>query len=136
MRRSRSSRVLSAIFAIWLALVMGEAGFAHHHCPMHDGPIPSAMSGNGMLHGTGHGDAHASHGEDGNPAPAGHHLCTCIGACTASSGAATIAEAPALPAAQIAYIAVTVPERREPRASGDRAPFTLPFPNGPPQRIA
>ena len=114
---------------------MGDAGFAHHRCPMHDGPMLSAMSGNGM-HGAGHTGSQPSHGEDGAPAPVGQHLCTCIGACNASAGAAAVAEPTELPAASVAYVAVTAPERSEAEAHPSRAAFTLPFANGPPQRIA
>ena len=135
MHRSRCSRILSAIFAIWLALVMGDAGVAHHHCPMHDGPMPSAMSGGGM-HSGGHAAGHASHGEDGPRSPDGQHLCTCIGACAASTGVAAIAEPTELPAASVTYAAVRAPERSEAEARPSRAAFTLPFANGPPQRIA
>jgi len=135
MRRSAWNRTLSAIFAIWLALVMGDAGFAHHHCPMHDGPMPSAMPGGGM-HGGGHAVGHPSHDEDGAPSPNGQHLCTCIGACTASSGAAALTEPAELPAARIAYVATMAPEHGESQSHPVRPPFSLPFANGPPQRIA
>jgi hypothetical protein len=141
MHRSLWNRTLSAIFAVWLALAMGDAGFAHPHCPMHDGPLPAAPSGSGM-----HTGGHASHGEHGAPghgapehgAPenGGHHLCTCIGACSASAGAAAIAEPAELPAAVIAFVSGATPERDETRAPAGRAPFSLPFANGPPRRIA
>ena len=136
MRRSPWNRTLSAIFAVWLALVMGDAGFAHHHCPMHDGPMPSAMSG-GEMHGAGHGASHLSHGDDGTQTPDGQHLCTCIGACAGSTGAAVAFATPTeLPAARISYVAATAPERGELQAHPHRAAFTLPFANGPPPRIA
>ena len=135
MRRSAWNRTLSAIFAIWLALVMGDAGFAHHHCPMHDGPMPSAMSGSGMQ-GAGHGGGHLAHGEDDAPPPDGQHACTCIGACTASSGAAAVTKPAALPAATIAFVATVAPEYGESQAHLVRPPFSLPFANGPPRRVA
>jgi len=121
--------------AIWLVLVLGDAGFAHHHCPMHDGPMPSTMSGTGM-HGAGHAGGHGSHGEDGTPSPGGQHLCTCIGACAASSGAVALAAPTDLAVDSVAEVAVAVPEHGESQAHPPRAPFTLPFANGPPLRIA
>src|SRR6476646_4341497 len=133
MRRSPWNRTLAAIFAVWLALVMGDAGFAHHHCPMHDGPTPAAGSGG---HAGGHVGGHAAHGNHDAPASGGHHACTCIGACSASSGAVALAEAPELPAAVVGDVGVAARDRDEMRAPSARAPFTLPFANGPPQRIA
>jgi len=134
MRRSLWNRTLSAIFAVWLALVLGDAGFAHHHCSMHDGPLP-AVSGSGM-HGGAHADGHASHDGHGTPSSSGHHLCTCIGACSASSGAVALAEPTELPAAVIAYVASAATDHSEIRVPSARAPFLLPFANGPPRRIA
>jgi hypothetical protein len=134
MRRSLWNRTLSAIFAVWLALVMGDAGFAHHHCSMHDGPLPT-VSGSGM-HGPAHADGHASHGEHGTPASSGDHLCTCIGACSASSGAVALSEPTKLPAAVIICSAAAATDRSEIRPPSARAAFTLPFANGPPRRIA
>lgn len=131
MRHSRWNRTLAAIFAVWLALVMGDTGFAHHHCPMHDGPMPAAASGSGA-----HAGGHASHRDHDAPASGGHHACTCIGACSASSGTVAVAEAVELPAPVVACIAVATPERDDVRAPSARAPFTLPFANGPPQRVA
>lgn len=131
MRRSRWNRTLSAIFAVWLAFASGDAGFAHHHCPMHDGPVPAAASAGGV-----HGGAHASHGEHGAPQPGGHHLCTCIGTCSASSGAVALAEPAALPTALVSFVRGAPPAGGERSAPAPRAPFTLPFANGPPLPIA
>ena len=133
MRRSRWTRTLAAIFAVWLALVLGDAGFAHHHCPMHDGPVPTAMgtSGSHAAH-----MAHGDQGDHGAPAPNGHHGCTCIGACSASSGAIALVAPPELPAATITDVADTGASSDRQVAPAQRPPFTLPFANGPPQRIA
>lgn len=131
MRRPLWTRTLSAIFAIWLALALGDAGFAHPHCPMHDGPVPSAASGS-----SGHQGGHAAHGDHGAPEPGSHHLCTCIGACSASSGAIAPAEPTELPTAVIAFVSRATPDRGEILAPASRPPFTLPFANGPPHRIA
>jgi hypothetical protein len=132
MRRSLSNRTLSAIFAVWLALVMGDAGFAHRHCSMHDAPLPAAGSG----HGAAHAGGHASHDGSRAPSSSGHHHCTCIGACSASSGAVARAEPAELPAAVIVFTAAATADSSEVRAPSARAPFTLPFANGPPRRIA
>jgi hypothetical protein len=119
MRRSSWTRIFSAIFAVWLALVMGEAGFIHHRCPMHDGPAPSAAGAMA---------AHAGHGDVPN---GGHHACTCIGACNASS-AVTLVRATELPIPDVVLVAAAAPERPSDTAPAPRADFSLPFPNGPP----
>lgn len=131
MRRSLWNRTLSAIFAAWLAFALGDAGFAHHRCPMHDGPSPPAASGGGT-----HQGGHASHGDRGAPEPGAHHLCTCIGACSASSGAIALREPAELPTAVIAFVSDSAPNHGEITAPVPRAPFTLPFANGPPRQIA
>jgi hypothetical protein len=120
MRRSPWTRTLSAIFAVWLALVMGEAGFVHHHCPMHDGPAAAAAT-TGMMD-------HAGHG---GPPNGGHHACTCIGACNASS-AVTLVPATELPIPELVLVAAATPERPSDTAPASRADFSLPFANGPP----
>lgn len=135
MRRSSWTRTLAAIFAVWLALVLGDAGFVHHHCPMHDGALATA-TGSGA-----HAGGHATHGEPGDhrsPSPDGHHGCSCIGACSASSGAITLGTRPELPLATITSVASAAPSRDADSAPSQRPPFTLPFANGPPlpQRIA
>jgi len=131
MRRSLWNRTLAAIFAVWLALALGDAGVAHHHCPMHDGALPSAASGSG-----GHAGGHASHGNHGAPESGSHHLCTCIGACSAASGAAALAEPADIPTAVITFVSAATPGRGEVPAPAARPPFTLPFANGPPRQIA
>jgi DUF2946 family protein len=135
MRRSLWNRTLSAIFAVWLALVMGETSVVHHHCPMHDGPLPAS----GLAHGTHDGHAgHAAHGEhddhDGSTGH-GHHVCTCIGACSASSGAIALSEPVEFPAAVIAFVETAGGADHESRPT-QHPSFTLPFANGPPGAIA
>jgi len=122
MRRSPWSRILSALFAAWLALVMGEASVVHHHCPMHDGPAPAAASGEM--------GGHAGHGGGGAP-NGGHHACTCIGACNASS-AVTLTRPAELPMPDVVVFAASAPERPTDSAPTARADFSLPFANGPP----
>lgn len=123
---------MSAIFAVWLALVMGEASFVHHRCPMHDGPLPPAPA-NGDAHAsTGHSAHHGHGGSTGH----GHHVCTCIGACSASGGDVALTQPAELPTVVIAFVATPAP-----RAAGEpgiprHPPFTLPFANGPPGAIA
>jgi hypothetical protein len=126
MRRSPWSRLLSALFAVWLALVMGEAGFVHHHCPMHDGPLAATATG-GMAGHVGHGNGGAPNG--------GHHACTCIGACNASS-AVTLAPTPALPIPEVVLIEAATPDGWPRAVPAARADFSLPFANGPPPAIA
>lgn len=126
MRRSPWTRLLSALFAVWLALVMGEAGFVHHHCPMHDGPLAATAAGDMA--------GHAAHGGDGAP-NGGHHACTCIGACNASS-AVTLAPTAELPTPAVVLIEASAPDRSPRSVPAARAHFSLPFANGPPAAIA
>ena len=131
MRRSLWNRTLSALFAVWIALALGDAAFTHPHCPMHDGPQPSATPGSGA-----HMGGHGSHSDRGAPEPGGHHLCTCIGACSASTGAIALVAPAELPTVVIAFVGGAAPARGEISPPAARAPFTLPFANGPPRRIA
>ena len=106
------------MMAIWLAVVLGEPAALHHHCPMHDGPAPAAMS-------------HAAHPEHHRPAPErGSHACTCLGTCSAGGTAAIPALAPE-PLASITSRGTGAPgEPRSPSLA--RRAFALPFANGPP----
>ena len=138
MPRSRWSRFLSAVFAVWLALVMGEAGLVHHRCPMHDGSDAG--------HATGHVGAHQSHaragashaGQSDSDAPAGrgHHVCTCIGACSVSCGSAPLPIPALLPAATVAFTTVAPAVSPMTAAAPAPVPFALPFANAPPRAIA
>lgn len=138
MRRAFWPRPLAALFAVWLALVMGDVGFVHPHCAMHDGPVPTAGAARDVHRAhdaPGHGAL--GHGDSDTP-PAGHgdHACSCLGACTASSGAATIGRAPELPQAITATAETVTPAGEALTRAPDRAPFVLPFANGPPPAIA
>jgi hypothetical protein len=129
MRRSLWTRTVSALFAVWLALVMGEAGFAHHHCPMHDGPMPPAA-------GVATGGQHGAHGSHDTPNGGEHHACTCLGACCVSNGAITLAAGPEIPAVAVGLPSATIPGAASIATPAARALFTLPFANGPPTAIA
>jgi hypothetical protein len=126
MRRSPWTRILSAFFAVWLALVMGEAGVVHHHCPMHDGPAPG-IAGGDMA-------GHAAHGGQGAP-NGGHHACTCLGACSATS-AVTLVDTVGVPIPALVLAAAAAPDSAVRTAPAARAHFSLPFANGPPPAIA
>lgn len=82
--------------ALWFAVFSAEP-LVLHACPMHDGPLaaraaaaaePHAMAA-GMQHRAGQpGAGHSGH--------AGHHACSCPGACCAAPGVAASADAQAL----------------------------------------
>jgi hypothetical protein len=127
MRRSPLTRFLSALFAVWLALVMGDAGLVGHHCPMHDGTL--AAAGSMDLHG-----GHAGHGDHGAP-NGGHHACTCLGACSASSEV-TLAGPVEVPVPAALLVTTAAPDAPGAATPVARAHFSLPFANGPPAAIA
>ena len=126
MRRTPLTRVLAAMVAVWLALVLGEPGLVHHHCPMHDGGSASSAAA-----------GHAAHGEQHAPGGGhGRHLCTCVGACTASGAAAALVSSPEVPGA-IVVAATCRPIPPAGAAAPPRRSFALPFANGPPSmRVA
>ncbi|HEX8848861.1 MAG TPA: hypothetical protein VF761_04935 [Gemmatimonadaceae bacterium] len=129
MRRTPWTRLLAALMAVWLPVLLGEPGLLHHHCPMHDGTATAGASV--TMHG-----AHAGHGDhDASPesgAPHGeHHACTCIGACSASGATATLPAPIAASLEPIGTAHVGVPAEYATPAR-PRVPFALPFPNGPP----
>jgi hypothetical protein len=159
---SRLSRSLTALFALWFAVVLGDPGVLHA-CAMHGGTHGSEVSaerahsgGRGGMHDvhgaseapaeavqqSGHGghDGHAGHGGHGAHGATGgaEHggkapgPCTCVGHCCAASAAASIPVVEALEAPAV----VAAP--RAPRAApSDDAPASpdlrLPFANGPPR---
>ena len=127
------SRTLRAFFAIWLALVMGEAGFVHHHCPMHDGPLPAAHGSDSHASHEGH---NAGHGQSDTSGHDGQHACTCIGACSIASGALAVEARPALPIAAIKHVEASAPRATNEFVVARRIPFAQPFPNGPPPAVA
>jgi hypothetical protein len=153
---SRLSRSLTALFALWFAVVLGDPG-ALHACAMHGGTHGSEVSAErahsgerrGMhdVHGasetpaeavqqSGHG-GHAGHGAHGATGGAEHGgkapgPCTCVGHCCAASAAASIPVVAALESPAVAAAP------RAPRAApSDDAPASpdlrLPFANGPPR---
>ena len=115
MRRTRLTRTLASLLAIWLSLTLGEPALVHHHCPMHDAPA-AAHAGH-----AGHGEAPTHHG------PA----CTCIGACSASSSVATLAAVVTILAPRVVDVgsAAISPTADAPATHRARV---LPFANGPP----
>jgi hypothetical protein len=137
------ARPLTALFALWFAIMLGDAGMLHT-CAMHGGhgghrgdhgtPRAAAASATvehdgQMAHGA-HGAAHQSVPADA-PQPAAPAPCTCIGHCCAVTVAAP------LPAPATVPVPVVVAEERHPLdapsvvslAAPDRR---LPFSNGPP----
>lgn len=127
MRRSLLTRSLSALFAVWLALMMGDAGLVGHHCPTHDGAVAAAGAMDAHV-------GHATHG--GHDAPnGGHHRCTCLGACSASSSV-TLAGPVDVPVPMVVLFTAAAVDAPPASAPVARADFTLPFANGPPPAIA
>jgi hypothetical protein len=153
---SRLSRSLTALFALWFAVVLGDPGVLHA-CAMHGGTHGSEVSaerahsgGRGGMHDvhgasetpaeavqqSGHG-GHAGHGAHGATGGAEHGgkapgPCTCVGHCCAASAAASIPVVAALESPAV------VAAHRAPRAApSDDAPASpdlrLPFANGPPR---
>lgn len=106
-------------------------------CPHHDGTATGHASHNGAQHASGGTDVHGSGttaipSSDHHPGPrAAPPPCDCRGKCPTSAG-------PVYPSAHqaepFAHPAVRTVSRRDPaaRSSRVRAPYLLPFPNGPP----
>jgi len=126
-------RPFAALIAVWFALIMVEPA-ALHSCPVHAAHASPSVS-LADEH-AGHGGAMASHGNAADASQStGHHddhaACTCPGRCTASTVGV------ALPGAVVgSTVALTIATIDEPVATATftpvRAPFVLPFPNGPP----
>ena len=135
MPRSRWSRLLSAVFAVWLALVMGEAGFVHHRCPMHDGAMPGQTATHAPAHMAHPASADADAG-NGAPTNAGHHVCTCIGACNAACGALPLPTPGELALIVLRAAAAAPAISPTTAAAATPVPFALPFANAPPRAIA
>lgn len=116
MSRPLSFRVVSALLAVWLAIVLAEPA-ALHVCPAHDGM--AAESG-------GHG-AHVHHDAEDSGVPA---QCACLGHCAGASspGLPSIAAGVPAPAWVIASAAVAV----DFDFAAPPVPHLLPFANGPP----
>ena len=113
-------------------------------CPHHDGTATGHPSHHSAPHAGGgtHGDGEGTHGHGDGAAGApssDHHSgprtapppCDCLGKCPTSAG-------PIYPSAHqaepVAQSSVATAPRRDPasRIAPSRAPYLLPFPNGPP----
>jgi hypothetical protein len=132
------ARPLAALFALWFAIVLGDAGMLHT-CAMHGGHGGHGVAATPPTANTGHG-RHMSHGAQ----PATHQTapadtqhpdapapCTCIGHCCAVTVAAPLPTVGTIP------VPVAVAEERHPldapSAEAPAAPDRrLPFSNGPP----
>lgn len=120
--------VLSPTLAPWLP----DLG-----CPHHDGLAAGHASHHGAPHAGGGTDGHGA-GAAGLPS-SDHHSgpraapppCDCLGKCPTSAGPVQPSAHQAEP---FAHSAVRTVFRRDPtsRTSRIRAPYLLPFPNGPP----
>jgi hypothetical protein len=128
-------RLLSALFSLWFAIVLGDPGVLHS-CAMHGGGHGThGASGAATAHGgMSHGMSHDMSGlvehqaPTDSPAPA---TCTCVGHCCATTATAPI---PLRPAIEIPTIDAP---RLAPRVAAVVVPpgapdHRLPFANGPP----
>ncbi|MEO7457880.1 MAG: hypothetical protein ABIY52_16610 [Gemmatimonadaceae bacterium] len=120
----RLSRPLSALFALWFALVLVDPGVLHA-CPMHGG-VHATTATSTMSH------EQASHaGHHGAPAH-DTNLCSCVGQCSAA--ATTIPVPQAATFAVPAHVAQPLALFHEPEDDAPASPgLALPFANGPPQ---
>lgn len=121
MRRSPLHRIVAALFAVWIAVVIGDPGVLHS-CPEHGAHALTAAHGSHSAH----HDAGHQHGSKS------HGGCTCVGSCCV-----TAAVGPLPTVATFAVATHIVPAVEQPRIGSDVA-FTspdrlLPFANGPPQ---
>ena len=136
LRRTRVSRLLAAVLAVWLAAITVEPT-ALHVCAMHpDGamaPSSAGLSAPSVLQT--HGDMLASHGA--HPAtdadattPGAGHACTCLGQCCGASPMALGDYGPVL------RFAATVAPPRPGYSAHERVvaweDFLLPFGTAPP----
>lgn len=133
-RRTRWTRPLAALFALWFAFILGDPGLLHA-CPMHGGHgVASATASAGAEHHMAAHGVHASASHDASP-DASHHgktaPCTCVGLCCIAPALAS------LPAVAALHVPVTI-SRAEPAqlvafVVAPAAPdLRLPFANGPP----
>jgi len=138
MRRHWWARVLATLLALWLSLTVGEPGVVHF-CPMHGGVASPDAGGHAGGHGAGHDTAaaqtDATTRRHSTPPGHGHADCTCLGACSLSSFAATLpVGVAALPVLSEYTLAVASHvDRTDERAAPDRL---LPFANGPPSAFS
>jgi hypothetical protein len=138
-------RPFAALLAVWFALVMVEPA-ALHSCPVHAGhaaaghgpaagePAPSVGMAGGAhsAHMSGASVTESGRADDAGAPGSPHHAdCTCPGACTASSGAIALPAAVLVRPLTITIVGVSpIPTTVAPASA--RAPFILPFANGPP----
>jgi hypothetical protein len=120
MPRSVLARILSTVFALWFAVVIGDPGVLHA-CPEH---------GAHASHGS-HAAHHAAASQHGG-APAHSGGCTCMGSCCATP---VVAPLPGI--ANFVVSEAIIPAVGQPEyscaAPAAAAPRLLPFSNGPPQ---
>jgi hypothetical protein len=116
-------RPIAAVIAVWFVLVMVEP-VGIHSCPVHGG---HASAPGGAMHGAG-ASAHADH--ESAPEPAPHAGCTCPGDCTAGVGTPVPSAVVAIRDVPTSRAIVDAPALVSHTPS--RAPFVLPFANGPP----
>jgi hypothetical protein len=119
-------RLLSSLFALWFAVVLGDPGMLHS-CAMHGGEH------------AGHGTAAAQHHMAGmaHEAPAEPQrdqappVCTCVGHCCATTAPAPLPLVATLelPALDVAHAAPNVVPAEIAPAAPDHL---IPFANGPP----
>ena len=121
-------RALSAVLAVWFALVLVEPA-ALHACPPecigHAAASASAADA---------ASAHHAHSAPERPAPAGSHTCTCLGDCAGS----VVARAPEGQVALVAQLLTTpvAPGRPQHEFVAAWVAFVLPFATAPPALAA
>jgi hypothetical protein len=138
MHRHWLHRVFATLLVAWFAALTAEP-VTLHPCPMHDGVLllQTSAAAHHAMHGamSAH-DApmeHAAAHEDLPPAHStGHHQCTCIGTCTATS-------ATGLPSARLALAATLDAPVHDPGLPDYAyvpvaAQHVLPFAHAPPQQ--
>ena len=121
----RLSRPLSALFALWFALVLVDPGVLHA-CAMHGGghgaPAVTAPAAQGD-----HGGHHDATPEKGSAAQ-----CSCVGQCSVTPAVAPLPHVPTF--AVPTHVAQATSLFAEPAEFVAPAPdVSLPFANGPPQ---
>jgi hypothetical protein len=130
MRRPCWHRALSAVLAVWFALVTVEPA-ALHACPMHSGGHAGARA-----HADSEGQQadHAGHqavaGAPDSQAPSSGHSCTCLGDCSGTLVAR-------VPEGHVALVALLAPPKVAPGRPQHEfvaawVDFVLPFATAPP----
>jgi hypothetical protein len=138
MRRSWRSRLLAAIYSLWLFVVLGEPPMVHT-CPVHSlGHAGHAMAMGGMAMGDMPMDGMASHhhGATQSPsAPSDHSskTCTCLGDCCSVVPAAL--PAPRIVATVVETVRIPTPGRPQHEYVAAWVDFVLPFSTAPPATV-